>query len=333
MSTPAHTAIINAIPAAFDAAKASGDLLFFDSQIRHHRDCDLNFRLTLCPALLHKPKPSSDASAADEKKKDPFAPPYVEKLHVSDLTDEVEGDEYVVLLNKYSVIPHHFLLCTKDFQSQNAPLNPSDLVQAYALLLAANKAGHNYFAFYNCGQDSGASQAHKHLQFIPADEDGPPIEELANTHDIDKEDKAFALPSLPFAHHIRRFDLSPKASHDAIDRVLTGAYVALLDLVISTIRASPDHPLGTPSYNVVLTRRHLILVPRSKENAVISATGEEISVNALGFAGMLLVKCEEEMDAVIKEGPAKILSSVGCKSIHEEQIRGGPELDGDIDGN
>ena len=35
---------------------------------------------------------------ADEKKKDPFAPPYVEKLHVGDLTDEVEGDEYVVLV-------------------------------------------------------------------------------------------------------------------------------------------------------------------------------------------------------------------------------------------
>lgn len=44
MSTAAHTAIINAIPTAFDAAKASGDLLFFDSEIRHHRDRDLNVR-------------------------------------------------------------------------------------------------------------------------------------------------------------------------------------------------------------------------------------------------------------------------------------------------
>ena len=146
-------------------------------------------------------------------------------------------------------------------------------------------------------------------------------------------DKAFALPSLPFAHHIRRLELSPRASHDAIERVLTGAYVSLLDLVISTIRASPDHPLGTPSYNVVLTKRHLILVPRSKENAVLSNTGEELSVNALGFAGMLLVKCEEEMQAVIEEGPAKILAGVGCKSVHEEQVKGGPELDGDIDAN
>lgn len=138
---------------------------------------------------------------------------------------------------------------------------------------------------------------------------------------------------MPFAHHIRRLELSPKASHDAIERVLVGAYVSLLDLVISTIRAAPDQPLGTPSYNVVLTRRHLILVPRSKENAVISKTGEEIPVNALGFAGMLLVKCEEELNAVVEEGPAKILADVGCKSVHEEQVKGGPELDGDIDAN
>ena len=47
---------------------------------------------------MHKPKPSSDDSKADEKKKDPFAPPYVEKLHIGDLTDEVEGDEYVLLV-------------------------------------------------------------------------------------------------------------------------------------------------------------------------------------------------------------------------------------------
>lgn len=67
-------------------------------------DAARQFRLTLCPALLHKPKPPSDASAADGKKKDPFSPPYVEKLLVGELTDEVEGDEYVVLVRKRT--PH-----------------------------------------------------------------------------------------------------------------------------------------------------------------------------------------------------------------------------------
>lgn len=45
---------------------------------------------------------------------------------------------------------HHFLLVTKEFQSQTSPLLPSDLVHSYELLKAAHQAGRNYFAFYNC---------------------------------------------------------------------------------------------------------------------------------------------------------------------------------------
>ena len=74
---------------------------------------------------------------------------------------------------------------------------PSELVQTYLLLSAALKLGQKFFAFYNCawiavrlyantiiflqgGRNSGASQPHKHIQFIPLDsQDGPPIDRLA----------------------------------------------------------------------------------------------------------------------------------------------------------
>ena len=47
-------------------------------------------------------------------------------------------------------------------------------------------------AFLTChsqgGDNSGASQPHKHIQFLPLeDEDGPPIEELARAAKIDKD--------------------------------------------------------------------------------------------------------------------------------------------------
>ena len=96
-----------------------------------------------------------------------------------------------------------------EFKSQTSPLDPSDLVQAYLLLRAAHKAGKHIFAFYNCtytvfshlylesslkllaregGDQSGASQPHKHMQFLPTEgEDGPPIERLARAAHIDKE--------------------------------------------------------------------------------------------------------------------------------------------------
>ena len=47
-----------------------------------------------------------------------------------------------------------------------------------------------------------------------------------------------------------------------------------------------------------------------------------MSVNALGFAGMLLVKSENELEEVKSEGIGKILRGVGLESIHEEQVQG-----------
>ena len=107
------------------------------------------------------------------------------------------------------------------------------------------------------------------------------------------------------------------------------AYMELLDLCISTIRQTPDHPPGTPSYNIILTLNHLILVPRARESHTLQATGERLPVNALGFAGMLLVKSQLELQAVQKEGPVKILCGVGCASVHDAQVAGGLDV-GDI---
>lgn len=49
------------------------------------------------------------------------------------------------------------------------------------------------------------------------------------------------------------------------------------------------------------------LVPRLQEKHILSVSGEEMSVNALGFAGMILVKNQEEARAVREEGVTTIL--------------------------
>lgn len=83
------------------------------------------------------------------------------------------------------------------------------------------------------------------------------------------------------------------------------------------MRRDPDYPPGTPSFNVVLTLEHMHLIPRKKDNHTLSETGEPLSVNALGFAGMLLVKSEQELEAVKSEGVGNILRDVGLESVHE----------------
>jgi len=95
--------------------------------------------------------------------------------------------------------------------------------------------------------------------------------------------------------------------------------MTLLDLVINNIRRQTDYPPGKPSFNVLLTLDHLHLIPRKQETHRLEVTGEELPVNALGFAGMLLVKSELELEAVKSEGVGKILQAVACGEVEEIQ--------------
>lgn len=115
--------------------------------------------------------------------------------------------------------------------------------------------------------------------------------------------------------------------------MLVGAFLELLDLCISTVRhaaQAEDHPTGAPSYNVLLTLQHMYVFPRRRETHVLSASHEPLSVNALGFAGLMLVKSPAELDALVAEGPVNVLTGVGYESVHELQVAGGPEFDGDV---
>lgn len=103
--------------------------------------------------------------------------------------------------------------------------------------------------------------------------------------------------------------------------------MTLLDLTFSTMRHDTSQPVGRPSYNVILTLQHMFLVPRGAEEHVLAETGDSLSVNALGFAGMLLVKSERELAAVKKEGVVTILRSVGLPNVHDQQIQEAHETD------
>lgn len=326
--------ILKKIPETYENALKSGDLLYFPSTIDKHNELGIDFEITLCPALQKKPAlpaphfevetTATDVAQDSDKKVDPFAPPYNDQLYVGDLKDEMTEEEFVVLLNKYSVVPNHFLLVTKDFRSQASPLLPSELVQTYSLLIAARRAGKPFFAFYNCGDNSGASQPHKHIQFIPTDTSlGPPIELAARRAQLEIPGRPFALSELPYANHVFRFPTHMDTfTPEQLEKELSDAFLALLDLAISTVRHDPDYPPGRPSYNVIITLEHMHIIPRKFETHQLEKTGEQLPVNALGFAGMLLVKSEKELEAVKVETVGKILRGVGLESVHDKQVEG-----------
>jgi ATP adenylyltransferase len=358
MTISTAAGIISQVPTQFTRAKEGGDLFFFPSTVHKHSENNVDFEIRLCPALEQKPvlpTPRFETAplleAIKKKISDPFMPPYNTGLYIGEMKDELEENEYVVLLNKFAVVEGHFLLITKKFESQTSPLSPSDLVTTYRLLQESKKQGRNIFAFYNCGDNSGASQPHKHLQLIPCpDGDAPPIERLARTARLESPDKPFMISSLPHAHYILRLPqhLSTLASNSPTDlaqleTVLSGAFITLLDLVFSTLRhlEQDGSKPARPSYNAILTLDHLHLVPRFRESYSLSSSApapashleiasnkdDVVSVNSLGFAGMFLVKSQEQLEKVQKEGLARILTSVGCESGKWDDLVTGVVLD------
>jgi ATP adenylyltransferase len=202
---------------------------------------------------------------------DPFLP-YDEDLFVAAVSDT-----HVCLLNKFNVLDHHLLLVTRAFEEQESSLTRADFAA-----LAACMAEFDAFAFYNAGYAAGASQPHKHLQLVPV-----PIGLGPERTPIDPWLREQSR-KLSFRHAFARLA-------EGVDPFAT--YQDLLRAV--ELDRSPR------PYNLLVTRDWMLVVPRSR------ASFEGVFVNALGFAGGLLVGSREQMERVRELGPLTILREVG----------------------
>ncbi len=124
-----------------------------------------------------------------KKKTNPFLP-YDPDLYVTDISDT-----HVCLLNKFNVVDHHFLIVTREFESQLDWLN---LAYFEALCRCLKEVAGLFF--YNGGPIAGASQPHKHLQLVPQQSMELPIETaIRATNFVDGLGQS---PNLPYAHCI-----------------------------------------------------------------------------------------------------------------------------------
>jgi len=171
----------------------------------------------------------------------------------------------------------------------------------------ANKRSVVSLAFYNCGEFSGASQSHKHLQIIPLPDDSLPLNACIYNARDKKPGEIFEFSELPFVHYVTLLD--PQKSgrkHDAVGEYLNELYHSLLDTLIEDLHdQSFLTDTGPPSYNFVVTHTWMMIVPRRSEKYDGS-----VSVNSLGFAGMLLLRSDEELEFTRKVGILKILEGV-----------------------
>lgn len=258
-------------------------------------DCGIDFLVRIVSSLVRKSEEKKEhkkKTTPEKQHTNPFLP-YEENLFVTDISDT-----HVCLLNKFNVIDHHLLIVTRSFEEQESLLTLQDFEAIWICM-----AEFDGLAFYNGGEIAGSSQRHKHLQMIPlpmADK-GPkvPIEPLLTSARF--EGNLCFIPGLPFVHVLTRpVPVLTAPPRDAATELLK-LYRAMLYAVGLNSPSAPYGSRQSGPYNLLLTREWMLLVPRSDEFF------ESISVNALGFAGALLVQDELQMELVKDIGGMAVL--------------------------
>jgi len=236
---------------------------------------------------------------ADEKHgrqdHNPFLSPEPE-LTVADISDS-----HLAVLNKFNVIDRHLLIVTRRFEDQETLLTHADFSAAWRCLQEFEG-----LAFYNGGRVAGASQRHKHLQFVPLPLTqgirGTPMDVAWST--VTRAGEPVCLPDLPFAHVFLLFPDRPADNWEDAATYSLASYRQMLSHQWVEPLVKDGCECQSRPYNLLFTRRWMLLVPRSAE------TVEGVSVNALGFAGSLFVRNQAEMETVRRLGPMELLKSV-----------------------
>jgi ATP adenylyltransferase len=280
------------------AAVASGALRPIATEESFVEDAGVRFIVRSVSSLARKRAEARQREQAKDSARQPFLPPEP-PLTVGEITPT-----HVGVLNKFPVVAHHLLVVTKRFVPQEEPLDRDDFAAVAACLGELD-----WLAFYNAGREAGASQPHKHLQLVPLPLGaGPwdvPMEALFDSWAA--AGAVFKLLRLPFRHAFALLD--PPLFRDrerAADRMLELYDAAMEAIGVMEEGAANDEPKRTAPYNLLVTRRWLLAVPRSREKF------GSISVNALGFAGSLFVRDDAEMRRLREAGPMSVLREVAA---------------------
>jgi ATP adenylyltransferase len=281
---PAGEALFRAqIRVASERALDSGALAPIRTKSEQVDDRGVRFLIRIVDGASKKPKRSS------ENDRNPFLTPE------RDLIVAEYSTTHLCLLNKYPVVDDHLLIVTRQYEPQHAPLTGSDFTA-----LAHCLAQYDALGFYNCGKVAGSSQTHKHLQVIPlpleADLRQLPIAPLLPTKP--KVDMATRVRALPFEHALIGL---PDGSdgHRWADQLDSNYRLLRAELKLTAAANG-----RMPPYNLLVTANWMMMIPRRREHF------HSISLNAMAFAGALLVKNERQFKLLVQKGPTSALEHV-----------------------
>jgi len=274
-------------------ALVSGILQPIPTHFRHMEDHGVRFGVRVLTHLARKRRALPDSTTGTPPAENPFLP-HEPAMFVADISPT-----HICLLNRYNVVDHHILMVTRTFVAQETALGLEDFEALWACMVEYEALG-----FYNSGVMAGASQRHRHLQMVPLPlmPGGPPVPLEPSILAAETCVKGLHAPCLPFRHGLAQIPWSDGASPAELARASWQQYRQLLGalgLVHSNGETEPA------PYNLLVARKWMLLVPRSRECFAC------ISLNALAFAGTLLVHDEQQLEALKRHGPMHALLHVG----------------------
>lgn len=285
----------NAVTRCTTSALASGDLQPLET---HETSVDaegLSFTIRWAASLADKPRASqAPAPSLPGGPRNPDFNPFLNpdpELTVSSL-----GERHTAILNKFPVCLHHLVLARREFSEQQTPLEYSDFEVLGILLQAYGGVG-----FYNGGAAAGASQRHKHVQWIPH---APGNASLAP---LFAGLPANPSPGQPVRHAAFAFDhvfLPIDNQPGSTASVRAQSMLTAFEHGQTALGLHADDSGWLPAFNLVAENGWMLMVPRTQEHF------HGASLNALSFAGVIYVGDDTQRHAIRQHGPLAALQAV-----------------------
>ncbi|KAI5912855.1 phosphorylase [Thauera sp. 2A1] len=284
---------MEAVDARSAQARASGALQPVQAEQTEMEDAGIGFTVRWVSSLAVK-----DAAkvAIPGGPRDPNFNPFLNPD--PELTVGLLGDAHVVILNKFPLSDRHLVLARRAFEEQLVPLARSDFAALATIMAEAGGLG-----LYNGGTAAGASQRHKHVQWLPEAEGNASLQLFGAGLPAGLPEQGVARhPALPMKHVFIRVRCGRGVGVDeAADSLFAGYRCACDELGLF-----PGADGLLPPCNLLAGDGWLMMIPRSQE------CFEGISISAICYGGTLYTRQREQIESIRRVGPLQALAAVGC---------------------
>lgn len=285
---------MDAVDARSASALADGSLQPVQADEVEMMDGGLRFIVRWVSSLAAKDAVKKDV-AIPGGPRDPAFNPFLNPDPA--LTVGPVGSAHVAILNKFPLCARHLVLARREFEEQLLPLAKIDFAALGEIMQEAGGIG-----LYNGGAEAGASQRHKHVQWIPTAPGNASLSLYAPGLPADAAPLSTAThPLLAMKHCFVRVECGQGVDAGVAAESMHAAF----EKACASLGLVPGDNGLLPPLNMLAGDGWMLVLPRSREHF------EGNSFSAVCFGGTLYTRHQDQIDTIRKVGPLKAMAAVG----------------------